>query len=184
MEKAQARCIAINDIRQKNLVANAAIAILTRKSSSSNMLLPLQRQLNKDDAVIRSSAIKSISEIGGSEAIAMIARHTNDNSPDVRIQACLALGKMRAHTAKTQLYDTLEDPEPAVRCAAAKALGIMGDKSGFTHVVSLIKKRGKYRFQALRALNSITYRRYPINDFGVKSAISWLKTVGNNYLRS
>lgn len=177
MDKYEERIIARNAVRQEQLAANAAVAILTGRRQEKSDLFRIVRQFGSSDPIVRKSAVESLSNIRDSRVGPYIARLTSDPSAVVRLAACKALGKMRIHNAKTQLYDALVDDDAQVQCAAAFALGLMGDQAGLPCMARLLRAKGKYRFGALRALNEITRRHYSINEFGIKNAIYWLRSI-------
>ena len=161
-----------NNHRNPNMAAAAINLTASTKSVGELLLL-----LSHSNTAIRVSAVESLCQKRGIEAINGIASRLTDADYRVRIAACNALGKMRAHTARRQLYDTLYDKNPLVCCVAAAALSIMGDKIGLPHVVRHLRTSGLHRLEALKSLNVIAGRNFPLNQKGVEQAIRWLDSL-------
>ena len=173
MDKRQARYIQHRHTRQQSL-SGAAAAVVAGRSRPVDVI-NVASLLRNRDPLTRKGAIKNLADMGGSHAIHAIARALCDASSEVRISACAALGRMRAHAAKAQLLDTLNDADPVVCCAAAEALGIMGDKTGLPHLAKMVCSPGPQRWRALRSLGRLSDSNFPIDDVGLAQAKRWLK---------
>jgi cyclophilin family peptidyl-prolyl cis-trans isomerase/HEAT repeat protein len=63
------------------------------------------------------------------EASAALIKYLQDDSPEIRARAALAIGRIGAPRTAEHLYQTLRDPSLDVASAAAFALGLTGDHS-------------------------------------------------------
>lgn len=72
-----------------------------------------------------------------------------NNFWDVRVEACIALGELKAKNAVKKLQDTLiNDPDPIVKTYAAIALGKIGDKSAVPTLINILNYyKSEYRSQ-------------------------------------
>lgn len=68
---------------------------------------------------------------------------------DVRVEACIALGELKAKKAVKKLQETLiSDPDPIVKTYAAIALGKIGDKSAVPTLINMLNYyKSEYRSQ-------------------------------------
>ena len=181
MDPGRERYLARSYARRQTLSGAAAAAVLTNLNHSVGMA-GLLRLLADSDPAVRENAIRNLAASRQRGAIEAIARCINDRDVRVRTAACRALGELRAHQFKAKLYDALGDKDAGVRCTAAAALGRMGDKYGLPFVAKLVTVRGRHQYQAVRALNSITGEKFPVNDHGLSAAIRWVKS-HRRYLR-
>ena len=158
----------------QTLSAVAALGSLGKRLNSIEALKVI-RLLKSGDPEVRRNAINTLSKHGGPDTIIHIARCLRDASLNVRVEACRALGEMRAHSAKSKLYDAVNDRDPFVVCAAAAALARMGDKQGLPFVCKLIFIEGRHRPEAIRALNQIAGHDFRANEHGTKEARNWIR---------
>jgi HEAT repeat protein len=94
-------------------------------------MLPLLRALRDGDRKIRIDAIRSLGEIGDSQAAGALIEALKDENNDIRRQAAMALGKIGEISAIDPLKITLTyDVIGEVRQAAADALLQLGWKPG------------------------------------------------------
>ncbi len=156
---------------RKKAIAGAAAALELGRNTGLFKLISL---CDDTDPEVRISAIKTLAQHRGNDAIQTIKHRINDSSAKVRTAACKALGELRVHQAKIQLYDALNDRDHMVSCTAAEALAFMGDNMGLNTVKKLIIQPGPHRWTALRTLNKLTGRDYPINENGLQKAIDWV----------
>ena len=87
----------------------------------------LQVGLGDADSNIRMLAIQLSADLGRTETSAAIARTASDPSDDVRQQAAVALGRLRADGTGDTLRSLVADSSPRVRAAAVWALGRIAD---------------------------------------------------------
>jgi HEAT repeat protein len=158
----------------RTLSGAAALGSLGKRMSSFDALKVIQL-LRSGDPQLRENAINTLSRYGGRDTIIHIARCLHDANIKVRIEACRALGEMRAHNVKAKLYDAVHDKNPLVVCAAASALVRMGDKHGLPAVAKLVFIEGQHRCEAIRTLNKITGHDFRANESGVKEARKWIR---------
>lgn len=161
-------------VQSRTLSAAAALGSLGRRLSSFEALKVI-RLLKSGNPEVRENAINTLYKHGGPDTVIHIARCLLDANIKVRIEACRALGEMRAHSAKAKLYDAVEDRNHLVVCAAASALSRMGDKHGLPAVCKLIFIEGRHRSDAIRALNMITGHDFRANEYGIKEARNWIR---------
>lgn len=76
---------------------------------------------------LRLNLIWAYGVLGDTAAIPRIEARLKDASPDVRAEACRALGRLKAAGAASALRDLLKDGATPVREEAARALGRLGD---------------------------------------------------------
>jgi len=166
-------------ISSRTLSAAAAVGSLGKRLSCVEALKVISL-LKCGDPQVRENAINTLSKCGGPDTIIHIARCLLDANIKVRIEACRALGEMRAHNAKAKLYDAVNDRNPLVVCAAASALAHMGDKQGLPFVAKLIFVEGRHRSEAIHALNQITGHDFRSNEQGIKEARNWIRRKKND----
>lgn len=159
--------------RQTSTAAAAALALAD--PSGQTTLLRIANLLFSNDPHVRLNAINNLLQIGTRQVIPYLCQALNDCDPQVRAETALALGRMRALTAKEKLYDLLNDRNHLVRCAAARALFDMGDKFGLPYVIKLVCTKGDHQLHALRTLRYLTKQKFPITPRGLKEALRWLK---------
>lgn len=152
----------------------AALGGLGKRLSSVDAL-KIIRLLRSGDPEMRQNAINTLARYGGRDTIIHIARCLHDANIKVRVEACNALGEMRAHDSKAKLYDALGDKDPFVVCAAASALVCMGDKQGLPAVARLVFSDGPHRSEAIRTLNKLTRQDFRANERGIKDARKWIR---------
>jgi len=174
MDRYQEREIVRRHVREKQLTAAAAAAVLGMRRPGGEVL-NIIRLLGNADPEVRKGAIRNLAGVGGSAAQAAIAKQAGDAEPGVRAEACRALGRLRAHAAKRQLYDLLGDRRYEVCLAAAEALAAMGDKHGLPYVVRLVCAGGIQQMPALRSFCQITGQKFPQNATGLAEAIRWIR---------
>ena len=168
------RTIASRGSGNNRTLAAAAAAGSLGKRLSSIEALKVIRLLKSGDPKVREGAINTLCRYGSRDNIPHIARCLKDTDIRVRIEACRALGQMRAHNIKAKLYDAVIDRNPYVICAAAAALARMGDKHGLSHVAKLVFMEGRHRSEAIRTLNQITGHTFRANESGIKEARNWI----------
>jgi HEAT repeat protein len=89
-------------------------------------------------------------------AVDALVRALGDDHPQVRMEACGALGELRDPAALPALIKRLDDGIAAVRQAAAIALGTIGHPDGFAPLAEALKDGPPdLRFQAATSLAEI-----------------------------
>jgi HEAT repeat protein len=80
----------------------------------------------------RADAIRSLGLLpGNTRALRMAEKALNDDKPEVRTSAALALGDMHAKSSIPALKTALGDPEPSVALAAGQALSLLHDPAAY-----------------------------------------------------
>ncbi len=160
--------------QQRRLSGVDAAAILSNQCSVAE-IMKIAPLLNHADPVIREGAVSSLVRIGGPDAASQIAKLLGSSDSHMRTIACESLGQIRALDEKSKLYDSLQDHNPNVRCAAAVALRQMGDQAGLPTVILTLRHKGEHQIYALRCLNDITGRGFPLTKRGVQEALRWAR---------
>ena len=73
------------------------------------------------------------------------------------------------------LVRALDDREEQVQCAAAAGLGLLGDKRGIDIVLKFTHPKNPLKWEALRSLNLITRKRFPVTLEGLSRAVNYVK---------
>jgi HEAT repeat protein len=80
----------------------------------------------------RAKAVRALGLLpGNAEAEKTATSALQDEKPNVRVAAAVALGSMHAQHANPQLENALEDSEPTVVLAAANSLLLLNDDAGY-----------------------------------------------------
>ncbi len=101
--------------------------------------------LARDDAVVRSSAVKALEKVNADDekSIAKLVELLRDGDVDVRLEAVVALGRMRAGQAALPLLENLEkDPEGEVRIEVVKALSRIRSLETVERLINCFKEDG------------------------------------------
>ena len=124
--------------------------------------LPFLIKTIKEDknAYVREVCVESLGKIGDHTTIPFFISLLRDNEPQVRIEASLALGKMKAVRAVPYLCENLNAENGGVRWAAVRALGAIKDaKAAVIPLISLLdeekEKESNIRDWAAWALGEI-----------------------------
>jgi HEAT repeat protein len=115
-----------------------------------------------DNDRFRSQAIEILGSIGDLRAVdSLIAALSTDNSPSVRLEAVLSLGRIADKcpaTSLTRLATSLtaliEDPNAKIRDAALWALGSIGDARGVAALIVQLKEPSFGSWGAARILGN------------------------------
>ncbi|PYQ97563.1 MAG: hypothetical protein DMF97_13725 [Acidobacteria bacterium] len=102
--------------------------------SAVPVLLPL---LSSGERSVLIEAIRALGRIGDATAAAPLLRMIRDAStnPQVRLEAVMAIGGIRAPEVADTLIDLLSDPVPAVRASAIRSLAAF-DTDNFVTILS------------------------------------------------
>ena len=93
-------------------------------------------------------------------ALAALVHALDDDHPEVRMEACAALGELREPSALPHLIKRLTDGATPVRQNAAIALGTIGHADGFQPLADALKSGpADLRFQAATSLAEIDPER-------------------------
>ncbi len=96
-------------------------------------------------------SIEKLQEEGDTEALIKLLSYKR--KAEVRMEAAVALGELKAEDAIGPLIERLEDEDEGVRSAAAVALGSIGDQSAISPLINLLKDESAVaREGALQAL--------------------------------
>lgn len=96
-----------------------------------------------DSALSRSCAVRAAGKMGGRETIPTLIELLRDEQPDLRVDAAVALGILRATEAVSALVENIEnDPEGEVRIEAVKALGKIGSKDAVAPLIRCFEAEG------------------------------------------
>jgi HEAT repeat protein len=112
------------------------------------------------NSYVRETCVESIGKIGEKATIPFLISLLKDKDPQVRIEASLALGKMRAVRAVESLCNNLRTKNAGVRWAAVRAIGAIKDaKAAVIPLISLLdeekEKESNIRDWAAWALGEI-----------------------------
>ena len=149
-------------------------AVSSGKRIDNNDAATVIRFLKHNDPLIRQDALKVLARFPNPMTHPFIGRCLTDTSLFVRVEACLAIGRLKIHKLKGKLYDILLSKNPLVICAAATALAQMGDKKGLAYVAKLVCIRGKHQIEAVKTLNIVATKRFSLTQSGVKEATRWI----------
>lgn len=139
-------------------VVRNAVAILgeLRARDTAVHLIPL---LHHPDVRVRRETIRTLTRIGGTEAVEILLRTVEEGDPELRPQALLSLGAMKDPAAVPTLLKLVGRPDPLVKIPevkkeAIKALGEIGAPAAVPVLISTLKRRplwGRARFNEVRA---------------------------------
>jgi HEAT repeat protein len=91
------------------------------------------------NSYVRETCVESLGKIGEKATIPFLISLLNDKDPQVRIEASLALGKMKAVRAVESLCHNLSTKNAGVRWAAVRAIGVIKDaKAAVIPLISLL----------------------------------------------
>ncbi|MEZ4668307.1 MAG: HEAT repeat domain-containing protein [Anaerolineae bacterium] len=146
---------ALGEIQDESVVE--ALPALTRALASTRTLLvkaaedailkigkpalpALSEAAGSTDWNVRLSVVKLLSEIGSSEACAVLVSALKDSSSVIRIVAAEALGVLGDENTVKPLIEALHDPDSYdVRCAAAMSLGVIGNTSAIPALIAILE---------------------------------------------
>ena len=174
MDRMQDKREARKQVQRRTLSATVAAGVVPTRLSGGDISKVI-RLLNNPDSIIREGAVKSLSRIGSKEAKSAIIGYMNDPDPRVRAAVYKGMGKMRMYNEKEHILEALKDEDERVRCAAAAGLGMLGDKSGLKIALKLARPSHPLKWEALRSINAITRKNFPVNFDGLSSAIRWVQ---------
>lgn len=184
MDRLRDREEARKQIRRPTLSATAAAGVVSPTCLSSRDIGNILRLLNNVDPIVREGAIKSLARIRGKKAEAAVISCIKDPEPCVRAAAYRGMGMMRMHEATEHIRKALADPSDLVRCAAAAALGLLGDKSGLKVILTMARPKHPLRWNALRSLNLIIRKDFPINPGGLTDALRYVQINRRRLMKS
>ncbi len=152
------------DVRVRLAAARALREMLARASgraqAETSQLSPklcrlvLTRLANEPNPDLRAAAADLLASVG-SEAVAVLARMTEDNEWFVRLHAVRALGRCHEEAAVPALSARLTDAQWRVREAAARALASLGPKGAELLEQNFLSVRDEYaREQIIEALET------------------------------
>jgi HEAT repeat protein len=126
------------------------------------------------NSYVREALVESLGKIGERKTIPFLIPLLSDNDPQIRIEASLALGRMKTVTAVPYLCQNLNSNNGRVRWAAVRALGAIKDaKAAVIPLISLLdeekEKESNIRDWAAWALGEIGDTR------AIKSLVKALK---------
>ena len=102
-----------------------------RSSIATTAWNVLREGLGDKKAANRIAALSALSDLGPMPgSVGLASGLLDDKDADVRKQAALTLGAMKARTAIPRLRAALEDKDAGVTLAAAQALCTLGDRAG------------------------------------------------------
>jgi HEAT repeat protein len=84
------------------------------------------RCASSTNVLVRARAIALIGAVGGAEHVALVRTHLNDRTPQVRVAAARALGRMRHWPHASDIAALMRDTSWDVRRAAGLALRDLG----------------------------------------------------------
>jgi hypothetical protein len=100
-----------------------------------------------DKTIVRATAIRVLGLVPHDpKALKLAERALNDEKPEVRSAAAVALGDMKAKSSIPKLREALDDDDPSVALAAAHSLELMHDNSSYEvyyEVLTGQRKAGK-----------------------------------------
>jgi HEAT repeat protein len=99
----------------------SAIEVLGSMKDQAN-IGALSGMAESPDPLYRAATMRALMNIGGDEAILILARALADTSADVRREALMSLGDLHPMAQLGTVYKAVKDPKPAVRAAAVYAL--------------------------------------------------------------
>jgi hypothetical protein len=120
----------------------------------------LKRISHHPDIRVRRESIRSLTRIGGSEALRLLLATLNGSDPALKLQALLALGALRDRAAAPALIQLVEAPdrwmkEVEIRKGAIKALGEIGSPEATPLLLKILRTRRllqRKRVDELRAV--------------------------------
>ena len=118
------------------------------------------RDLGSKNAKARAMAAQALGDVTDpvekQRAVDALVRALDDDRPEVRMEACAALGELREPGAVAALVRRLADGAPPVRQSAAIALGTIGHPDGFEPLAEALREGPPdLRFQAATSLAEI-----------------------------
>ena len=127
----------------------------------SSLIKTLKEEKN---SYVRETCVESLGKIGEKTTIPFLISLLKDKDPQVRIEASLALGKMKAVRAVSSLCNNLSAKNAGVRWAAVRSLGAIKDaKAAVIPLISLLdeekEKESNIRDWAAWALGEIGDKR-------------------------
>ncbi len=122
------------------------------------------RDLGSRNAKARAMAAHALGDVTDAvekrRAVEALLRVLDDDHPQVRMEACAALGELREPGAVPALIKRLDDGVAAVRQNAAIALGTIGHPDAFEPLAAALKEApADLRFQAATSLAEIDPQR-------------------------
>ena len=103
----------------------------------------LHRMLAGDAALFRGCAVRAVGKMGVRDSIPALITLLRDEDPDVRVDAAVALGHLKAAEAVGALVENIEgDPMGEVRIEAVKALGGIGAREAVEPLIRCFEAEG------------------------------------------
>lgn len=161
-------------------------AALLLASKQRDKAVSVLRSLTREGApVVRKRAAECLMEIGGDRALMAIMDLLADPNPTVRRTAIIALGYLRAYSAKPALQKILDaDQSVDVRIAAAGVLGRLDDRRGLPMVIKMLDdKNERNRRLAVMALRDIIRQKFALSQEGIEAAKRYLHIKGEELLK-
>jgi HEAT repeat protein/beta-lactamase regulating signal transducer with metallopeptidase domain len=114
------------------------------------------------------AALASRGGMNDPKNVAVLSDLLKDTTPDIRVQAIVALGRLRRPDAVPALLPMLKDMNAEVREQAAVALGAIADPAAITALTAALKDpQPEVREQATRALGRIARGQQRANPVGL-----------------
>ncbi|MCD6497805.1 MAG: HEAT repeat domain-containing protein [Deltaproteobacteria bacterium] len=121
------------------------------------------RSEDEADLDLIRAAIEAVGRIGGLSRLPAIRALGDDEEPEIRYQAEVALAELLGHDAGPELMTKLRDSDPYVRWGAAAALGDIEYREGIDDIAVLLdegrEEPAEVRFEVALTLGRLGDRR-------------------------
>lgn len=107
-----------------------ALGVIGDPAAKNALIKHLQRD---ESSEVRASSAQALGMLGDESATPLLVEALYD-SPNVKIKALIALGKLKSPSLGSVIKEMLSDPLPSIRYQAVSILGELGDS---THATSL-----------------------------------------------
>jgi signal transduction histidine kinase len=132
----------------------------------------LASNLNSSDQNKRMSAISSLKQLGGSQAITTLIEALQSRYSDVRWRAADVLGQIGDKRAVRALVGALKDEDVTVRMKSADALGSIGGNEAVSALIKALKDKDS----SVRNIVALSLTRLSNNAAVIGAMISVLKS--------